>query len=80
MGVTKTQTPKTQIRGSSENIGRRVFFFLKSTFGVLFESESTLPLLLFRSPLVIVGSEFYIPTPFVLIEPCCSGTKYDPKV
>ena len=55
-----------------------MFFFLKSTFGVLFESGSTSPLLLFRSPLVIVGSEFCIRTPFVLIGSGCSGTKYDP--
>ena len=67
------------IRGSSKNIGRRMFFFLKSTFGVLFESGSASPLLLFRSPLVIVGFEFCIRTPFVLIGPGCSGTQYDPQ-
>ena len=67
------------IRGLSNIIGRRVFFFLKSTFGVLFESGSTSPLLLFRSPLVIAGFEFCIRTPFVLIEPGCSGTQYDPN-
>ena len=44
------------IRGLSNIIGRRVFFFLKSTYGVLFESGSTSPLLLFRSPFVIAGS------------------------
>ena len=55
-----------------------MFFFLKSTFGVLFESGSTSPLLLFRSPLVIVGFEVCIRTPFVLIRLGCSGTQYDP--
>ena len=63
------------IRGLSNIIGRRVFFFLKSTFGVLFESGSTSPVLLFRSPFVIAGSEFCIRTPFLLIEPGCSGIR-----
>ena len=50
-----------------------------SSFGVLFESGSASPLLFFRSPFVIVGFEFCIRTPFVLIGPGCSGTQYDPK-
>ena len=50
-------------------------FLFTSTFGVLLQTGSTSPLLILRSPLVIVGSGFCIRTLFVLIGYGCSGTQ-----